>query len=115
MLGLFFQYTSCLLNNFQPLNTRIDKGELWENVVFRMLTNKYGIDSTYFWRTTAGNEIDFVLPDIEKPKAVEVKFDEAQIKPNKYKVFTEAYPEIPLLFAWMHPFDEAFFRRVKNV
>lgn len=101
---------NCLLNNFQPLSTRVDKGELWENLVFRILADKYGMESVYFWRTSAGNEIDFVLPDIEKPKAIEVKFDEAQVKPNKYKLFTDAYSEIPLKFVWFQPFGNNFFK-----
>jgi len=106
---------NCLFNNFQPLSARMDKGELWENQVFRILADKYGMESVYFWRTSAGNEIDFILPEIEKPKAIEVKFDEAQIKQNKYKLFTDAYPEIPLKFVWFHPFDDMFFKRVAEL
>jgi len=106
---------NCLLNNFQPLITRVDKGELWENLVFRILADKYGMESVYFWRTSAGNEIDFVLPEIENPKAIEVKFDEAQVKPNKYNLFTEAYAEIPLKFVWFQPFDDMFFKSVAEL
>ena len=93
----------------------MDKGELWENQVFRILADKYGMDSVFFWRTSAGNEIDFVLPDIEKPKAIEVKFDEAQVKPNKYKLFTDVYPEIPLKFVWFHPFANHFFKNLAEL
>jgi hypothetical protein len=106
---------NCLLNNFQPLSTRVDKGELWENLVFRILADKYGMESVFFWRTSAGNEIDFVLPDVEKPKAIEVKFDEAQVKPNKYNLFTEAYPEIPLKFVWFQPFGNDFFKSLAEL
>ena len=73
------------------------------------------MQSVYFWRTSAGNEIDFVLPDIEKPKAIEVKFDEAQVKPNKYKLFTDAYPEIPLKFVCFQPFGNEFFRSLAEL
>lgn len=103
---------NCLLNNFQPLLTRVDKGELWENMYFRLLAEKYGWDVIHYWRTADGNEVDFVLPEIEKPYAVEIKYDAALIKPNKYKKFTEAYPELPFHFAWLAPFDEDFFRRL---
>ncbi len=103
---------NCLLNNFQQLDQRTDKGTLWENMCFRLLSDKYGIDNVQFWRTTAGNEVDFVLPNIENPQAVEVKFDKAAVKENKYKIFKENYPEIPLSFAWIEPFDEDFFRRI---
>ena len=106
---------NCLINNFQPVNTRTDKGELWENAFSKILIEKYGFDTIQFWRTTAGNEVDFVLPEIENPKAIEVKFDEALIKNNKYNIFRETYPEIPLHFAWMHPFNDDFFRRVESI
>jgi predicted AAA+ superfamily ATPase len=101
-----------LLNNFQPVNLRLDKGDLWENIYFRILADKYGADAIRFWRTVDKNEVDFVIQDVEIPLAVEVKFDENYIKPNKYKIFEKAYPDIPLHFAWMAPLDENFFRRL---
>jgi predicted AAA+ superfamily ATPase len=103
---------NCLLDNFQPLSVRNDKGELWENTVFRTFADKFGTDSIHYWRTSAGNEVDFVLSDIGDSKAIEVKYDKNQLKVNKYKLFTEAYPKIPLKFTWLHPFDEDFFRRI---
>jgi uncharacterized protein len=103
---------NCLINNFQPLAERIDKGELWENTYFRVLADKYGMDAIHFWRTSGGNEVDFVLSDIEEPKAIEVKYDESKVKPDKYGIFAQAYPDIPLSFVWMHPIDEDFFRRM---
>ena len=102
---------NCLLDNFQPLSMRIDKGELWENSVFRLLADKYDIDAIQYWRTSAGNEIDFVLPAITNPRAIEAKYDKIRFKPHKYKLFTETYPEIPLENLWFFPFDEDFFRR----
>ena len=103
---------NCLLNNFQPLSVRIDKGELWENTVFRILADKYGPDALHYWRTSAGNEVDFVLSDIDEPKAIEVKYDKNQLKTNKFKVFREAYQNIPLQYIWLKPFDQDFFRRI---
>ncbi len=102
---------NCLLDNFQPFSMRVDKGELWENAVFRMLVDKYDVDSIRYWRTSAGNEVDFVLPDILEPIAIEAKFNKDQIKETKYKMFQEAYPEIGLQYAWILPFDESFFKR----
>jgi len=102
---------NCLINNFQPLSVRNDKGDLWENTVFRILADKYGSDEIHYWRTSAGNEVDFVLSDIEKPKAIEVKYDKNQITISKYKIFREAYPEIPLQYFWFYPFDQDFFKR----
>jgi uncharacterized protein len=102
---------NCLLDNFQPLSMRADKGELWENTVFRLLAGKYDIDSIRYWRTSSGNEIDFVLPDISTPIAVEAKFNKSQIRKSKYKMFRDSYPDIPLEYSWLLPFDEDFFRR----
>ncbi|MDR3094052.1 MAG: ATP-binding protein [Bacteroidales bacterium] len=103
---------NCLVGNFQPVGMRVDKGDLWEAVYFRMLVDCYGVDEINYWRTTSQNEVDFVLPQIEHPFAVEAKYDEATIKPYKYKIFNESYSDIPLSFAWMEPFDEHFFRRM---
>ena len=104
---------NCLLNNFQPVAQRSDAGELWENTFFRILADRFGQDEIRFWRTSAGNEVDFVLPHIQEPCAYEAKFDQQQIKNSKYKRFVETYPKIPLSFTWVHPFDESFFQRIK--
>ncbi|HVU94085.1 MAG TPA: ATP-binding protein [Puia sp.] len=101
-----------LLNNFQSVSDRPDKGELWETACFRTLIDRWGLDSVYYWRTADGNEVDFVLPETESPIAIEAKYDETLIKTSKYKKFKEAYPAIPLHFVWAHPFNEDFFRRL---
>ena len=100
-----------LLNNFLPLSERIDRGELWENAFFRLLADKHGTDPVHFWRTASGNEIDFVLSESGRTQAFEIKYDKNQVKESKYRLFNEAYPEIPLHFIWMYPFDHDFFRR----
>ena len=102
-----------LLNNFQPLALRTDKGMIWENTCFRLLYDKYGADEIFFWRTSDDNEVDFVLPRLEKPFAIEAKYDEALIKPSKYKKFMETYTDIPLSYSWLSPFGENLFRRNK--
>ena len=103
---------NCLINNFEKPDNRMDKGELWENTFFRILADVHGIDAINFWRTTEGNEVDFVLTEIATHLAVETKYNEALIKQSKYKKFIETYPSLPLHFAWMFPFDESFFRRI---
>ena len=100
---------NCLLNNYEPLNFRLDKGTLWENTYFRMLLNVYSQDELFYWRTSAGNEVDFVLPNIQNPYAVEVKYDQNAIKESKYKLFLSNYPDIPLHYAYLNPFTENFF------
>jgi predicted AAA+ superfamily ATPase len=102
---------NCLINNFENPSFRMDKGALWENQYFRLLVEKYDIQDISFWRTTEENEVDFVMNPITNPYAVEVKYNKNTIKESKYKIFRETYPEIPLHFAWVDPFDEDFFRR----
>jgi len=104
-----------LLNNFQSIQERVDKGGLWEAMCFRALADRFGWDAVYYWRTADGNEVDFILPEIGSPFALECKYDEALISHSKYKKFKHAYPENPLNFIWLHPFDEDFFRRLNFV
>ncbi len=106
---------NCLLDNFQSPAHRLDKGELWENLAYRLLIDQHGMDSVYFWRTSAGNETDFVLPDIEQPMAIEAKLDQNLIRPKKYRIFQENYPDFSFRFLWLYPFDEDFFRRSSNL
>jgi predicted AAA+ superfamily ATPase len=100
-----------LLNNFQPIAFRADKGMIWETIYYKPLCEKHEADDILFWRTTDGNEVDFVIPYVANPYAVEIKYDKALIKPAKYKKFETTYPDILLLFGWLQPFDEGFFRR----
>ncbi len=103
---------NCLVNDFQNIALRSDKGALWENMYFKLLADKYDVEEINYWRTTDGAEVDFVLPGVDQPFAVEVKFDEHAIKRSKYKKFEETYLDIPLHYAWMEPFNEDFFRRM---
>lgn len=88
---------NALLNNFDRLDDRLDKGELLENYVYNRLKKKYGADYVHFWRTADGNDVDFVaLETLGKGKAYEVKYNDMQFKPSKYKKFIIAYPEFNL-------------------
>jgi len=102
---------NALLNNFNYFQDRTDRGELWENYVFKMLAEKHGTEMVHFWRTTGGNEVDFVLPYLQNPKAIEVKLNEAAFKPTKYRTFRDSYPDIPLEFNCLDPVTEYSFYR----
>lgn len=102
---------NCLLNNFQPLSHRLDRGELWENAIFRALADNYEPEEIRFWRTADGKEVDFVIPEINSPIALEAKFDQQLIKPAKYKLFQETYPEIDFQFANFLPWSEEVIRK----
>lgn len=91
-----------LINYFAPLEQRADKGALLENYVYRQISEQYPKDQLKFWRTADGNEVDFVIEETAfGGKAIEVKFNPTEANPNKYKKFTETYPQFPLQFyAW---------------
>ncbi|WP_194977176.1 ATP-binding protein [Aquiflexum lacus] len=101
-----------LINNFTPINQRLDKGELWEQTVFKMLAGRFGLDNIRFWRTADGNEIDFILPHENPPMAIEAKFDERMAKIKKYQLFQNNYPKFNFQFTTLHPWSEDFFRRI---
>jgi predicted AAA+ superfamily ATPase len=104
-----------LLNNFRPAGERPDKGMIWENTVFGLLCEKYNIDDICFWRTADDNEVDFVLPNVEHPRAIECKYNAAQANISKYRKFVENYPDIPLSFCSFLPFDSDFFRKINSL
>ncbi|MEK7514053.1 MAG: ATP-binding protein [Patescibacteria group bacterium] len=76
-------------NNFSQFEFRTDKGMFFENIIYKLLLDKYGKDEIKFWRTQDGKEIDFVLD--EQKIAFEAK---AKFRKNKFKIFKENYPEI---------------------
>ena len=101
-----------LINNFTPINQRLDKGELWEQTVFKLLVDRFGLSNFRFWRTADGKEIDFVLPDEIPPIAIEAKFDAKMAKIKKYQLFLDTYPKSKFQFVTLHPWSEDFFRNI---
>lgn len=84
-----------LLKNFENINERLDKGQFFENVVWREMVFQYGLDEMRYWRTQQENEVDFI---IEEKKAYEVKFTKNLIRESKYKLFRKKYSHISLEF-----------------
>jgi len=83
-----------IINNFNSIEMRNDKGELWENFIIseRMKKNNYEnpFVKSYFWRTTTQQEIDYIEVENEQVTAFEVKSNEnAKIK--KFEKFKEVY------------------------
>lgn len=98
-----------LINYFSPLEQRADKGMVLENLSFRLLSERFDQDQIKYWRTADGNEVDFVVETCYlKGFAVEVKFNEQDVKPNKYNKFTQNYPDFPLEFWWWKKMDLMF-------
>ncbi|MGB3174009.1 MAG: ATP-binding protein [Saprospiraceae bacterium] len=102
-----------LLNNFQTPLIRSDRGELWENIYFRYLLDHHSLDDIHYWRTADDNEVDFVLPTLHPPVAIETKYDIVNAMPSKYNKFKDTYPEIGLEYSWIEPWDERFCGRVR--
>jgi len=92
-------FRNSLLKLFAPIYLRPDKGKLIENYAFLRLNSLYGSDAIHFWRTSEGNEIDFVInKGYNEGEALEIKYDEKSFAASKYKKFTDAYPSYPFNF-----------------
>lgn len=86
---------NALINNFNLLDMRQDRGSLWENFVIseRIKYNRnHGIEkNNYFWRTREGKEIDFLEESEGKIKGMEIKWT-AEKKYKIPKLFLKTYP-----------------------
>jgi hypothetical protein len=85
---------NALINNLNPVSLRQDVGALWENfmVIERVKrNNNLGITAnTYFWRTTAGKEIDYLEDSGGKLSGYEFKWQKTIF--SIPKEFLNAYP-----------------------
>ncbi len=90
---------NAVINQFSPVPLRQDIGQLWENywIAERRKFMDYSQQkvNTYFWRTHAGQEIDYIEEANGKLTAFECKWNEkAKVKiPGS---FMEAYPNTEL-------------------
>lgn len=87
---------NALINNFQPLQMRLDTGALWENYLIserrKFIDYQNIYSNTYFWRTHAQQEIDYIEERNGMIHAFEFKWKENK----KIKVpasFAANYPE----------------------
>lgn len=91
---------NALINNFNKSDLRNDLGALWENFLIseRMkFNNNSGQEkNTYFWRTTAGQEIDYLEEAAGRLSAYEFKWQKEKAK-QQPKVFKAAYPQSEFL------------------
>jgi predicted AAA+ superfamily ATPase len=90
---------NAIINNFNPLISRNDQGQLFENyfiserVKFNQ-SKKYNPEY-YFWRTYDGQEIDLIEVSNGKLSAYECKWGAK--KKNIPGAFYKAYPEAPFI------------------
>ncbi|MCG2700590.1 ATP-binding protein [Candidatus Parcubacteria bacterium] len=73
-----------LINNFNKVVLRPDKGALFENFIFLELASKFGLEDIYFYRTAKQTELDFVVES--KKITVEVKCKKYESK-KVFRVF----------------------------
>jgi len=66
---------NAILGNFVATDSRGDAGAIFENFVYMEL-RKNITEKIYFYRTTAGSEIDFIVEQQNKIYPIEVKFKE---------------------------------------
>jgi predicted AAA+ superfamily ATPase len=84
-----------LLNNFNELELRPDRGEIFENYVFNQLYLRRSIlTEIKFWKTRNGQEVDFVVNDEGRLTAYEVKYG---TEPKNFLAFLNGYPEAQCL------------------
>ncbi len=77
-----------ICKDFANIEYRKDSGELFENYVYlELLKNKKRIDSLFFYRTSDGLEIDFILKRNEEIFPIEVKFSNFD-KPKSFRNLT---------------------------
>ena len=87
---------NALINNFQPLALRRDVGALWENFMIserkKHISYNAVYTNTYFWRTHAQQEIDYIEEREGQLFAYEFKWNEER-KARLPASFASAYPE----------------------
>lgn len=70
---------NAVINNFNTLANRADKGALWENFIIseriKNNINKGMVVQSYFWRTTQKQEIDYIEEDGSRLKIFEIKWN----------------------------------------
>jgi predicted AAA+ superfamily ATPase len=85
---------NALIDNFARPESRADIGHLFENYIIAELVKKNARfilgQAGYFWRTTAGQEVDYVAEKDGRITAYEIKYN-PRAKGRIPKTFVEAY------------------------
>lgn len=90
-----------LVKNFTLLSKRQDKGELVENAFFnRLYYSKNAATTIHYWKTKAGQEIDFIKRENDLITAYEVKYGDDRT--NHFNSFRNKYPQAICRFVRFH-------------
>lgn len=86
---------NAIINQFNPLELRNDKGALWENFMIserlKHISYNQRYANRYFWRTSAQQEIDYIEEYDGKLHAFEFKFSKKTSSLKFPKSFTDTY------------------------
>ena len=89
---------NALINNFNPLSKRNDRGALWENflIIERMKLNAYTnrYVSNFFWRTYDGAEIDYIEQYADSLDGYEFKWNKEKKAPKSWLEYPNATYEL---------------------
>ncbi len=88
---------NALLKDFRPLDLKQDKGQVFENFIFRQFSDRLPEEEIKFWRNQQGYEVDFIL---KEKLACEVKYSAELVNPKKYHIFKKLYPQITLKYIY---------------
>ena len=85
---------NAVIGNFLPLSNRNDVGALWENFIIseriKYLRNNNMDKSSYFWRTTQQQEIDYIEEENDSYDTYEIKWNPKK-KAKLSKTFSNKY------------------------
>ena len=85
---------NALINNFDPLTLRNDRGQLWENYVVsewhKRLYHEGQRSKLYYWRSRNGAEVDLVEQTGGRYRVFEIKYNPKK-KPRFPTTFVERY------------------------
>ena len=82
-----------IINNFNPLDSRVDKGALLENFIFLEL-KEYDLK---YYRTKNGAEVDFILPNLT-PIEVKSNLSDFKISKSMHRFLEKYEPKKGYLF-----------------
>ncbi len=96
-----------ILNNFNDLELRTDKGNLFESFYLTELLSRdfYEMKKINFWRTNNKTEIDFIIQGDDTFDAVEVKWNNKK-RPKSFNTIESLYPGIQASVITMGDFTD---------
>jgi predicted AAA+ superfamily ATPase len=78
---------------WDPLRSE-DYGVLWEHLVLEYLQSRRSAWKIFYWRDTAGREVDYVIPrSRDEVDLIECKWNPSSFDPTAVKVFRSHYPK----------------------